>query len=109
MSDILLDFVSHRCYNSYVSEAREADTMKHKDVSKVKRGDVWVRPPIPPAVVVKVNRKTIDFYLPDGTEGYGNLRNVVEVLDNWKIRLNKVRLEEIMDACDFYFVSRGTR
>ena len=66
---------------------READTMKHKDISKIKRGDLWVRPPIPPAVVVKVNKKTIDFYLPENTEGHKNVRNVVEnILDQLAIK-----------------------
>ena len=81
--------------------------MKHTDISKVKVGDLWVRGEgIAPAVVVKVNKKTIDLYLPESTENYERANNVLKVLDNWKIMVSKAFLQdEMFDNDDFYFES----
>jgi len=81
--------------------------MKNTDISKVKVGDLWVRGEgIAPAVVVKVNKKTIDLYLPESTENYERSNNVLKVLDNWKIRVSKAFLQdEMFDNDDFYFQS----
>jgi hypothetical protein len=78
--------------------------MKNTDISKVKVGDLWVRGEgICPAVVVKVNEKSIDLYLPESTENYG-ANSFVKVLDNWKIRVRTLLLqEEMFDNDDFYF------
>jgi len=80
--------------------------MKNTDISKVKVGDLWVRGEgIAPAVVVKVNKKTIDLYLPESTENFGS-NNVLKVLDNWKIRVSNLLLQdEMFDNDDFYFQS----
>ena len=81
--------------------------MKSTDISKVKVGDLWVRgESIAPAVVVKVNKKTIDLYLPESTENYERSNNVLKVLDNWKIMVSKAFLQdEMFDNDDFYFES----
>ena len=81
--------------------------MKNTDISKVKVGDLWVRGEgIAPAVVVKVNKKTIDLYLPESTENYERSNNVLKVLDNWKIMVSKAFLQdEMFDNDDFYFES----
>ena len=81
--------------------------MKHTDISKVKVGDLWVRGEgIAPAVVVKVNKKTIDLYLPESTENYERANNVLKVLDNWRIRASNLLLQdEMFDNDDFYFQS----
>ena len=80
--------------------------MKNTDISKVKVGDLWVRGKwSAPAVVVKVNKKTIDLYLPESTENYGS-NNHLKVLDNWKIRVSNLLLQdEMFDNDDFYFQS----
>ena len=81
--------------------------MKNTDISKVKVGDLWVRGKwSAPAVVVKVNKKTIDLYLPESTENYERSNNVLKVLDNWKIRVSNLLLQdEMFDNDDFYFES----
>ena len=80
--------------------------MMNTDISKVKVGDLWVRGECSaPAVVVKVNKKTIDLYLPESTENFGSYDHL-KVLDNWKIRVSNLLLQdEMFDNDDFYFQS----
>ena len=79
--------------------------MKHTDISKVKVGDLWVRGVrLPPAVVVKVNKDTIDLYLPEGTEGMAPFV-LAPQSPEWVIRQHKALFEEMFDNDNFYFQS----
>lgn len=64
--------------------------MLHRDINKVKVGDLWVKGDFDaPSVVVKVNKKTIDIYHPkkDG-----------------KVRVSKMVLQDFLDYDgSFYF------
>lgn len=81
--------------------------MKHTDISKVKVGDLWVRGEagVGSPVVIGVAKKTIDLYDPEGTEDYEHIDNVIEVLDDWKIRVSKRQVQLSIWDDGFYFES----
>lgn len=85
--------------------------MKFTDISKVKRGDLYIRNTyLPlngrartaPALVVKVNKDTIDLYLPEGTEGLAYFCLSPENPD-WCVRRKFALLESEMKRGGCWF------
>lgn len=91
--------------------------MKNTDISKVKVGDLYIRGWVPkklkrgdrivrsgaPALVVKVNKETIDLYLPETTKEAERYTRGLKVLDGWRIRISFDLLEDEMRVNGFYF------
>lgn len=79
--------------------------MKHYDLNKVKRGDLWVRkhkqPGDLPYVVLNVEEDALTFYIPEGTHDWTNVSEAT-VLGPNKARCSNKLVQ--LNAAYFYFV-----
>jgi len=79
--------------------------LKHKDFDKAKVGDLFINtdsqfPVLLVVIGVDKDKETIDLYDPEGDveARYADIPKYWQVLDDWKLRLNKKQVQMIVEG-----------